>query len=105
MLLTKKFWRLHGKLHKWSCVKQSVFSIVTTVDYKTNVDSTTSKLLDIACSLEFSAAYLQPVSSVFLSHKSANSIFNRLFSAQANKLDNACSVLFITNFMLNCSFR
>jgi hypothetical protein len=38
-----------------------------------------------ACSFELSAAYFQPANSVFLSHKSANSTFNRLFSAQANK--------------------
>jgi hypothetical protein len=34
------------------------------------------------CSLELSAAYFQSASSVFLSHKSANSIFSRLFSAK-----------------------
>jgi hypothetical protein len=39
-----------------------------------------------ACSLELSAAYFQSVNSVFLSHKSANSIFSRLFSVQATKL-------------------
>jgi hypothetical protein len=39
-----------------------------------------------ARSLELSVAYFQPASSVFLSHKSANSTFSRLFSAQANKL-------------------
>jgi hypothetical protein len=38
-----------------------------------------------ACSLELSAAYFQPASSVFFSHKSANSTFSHLFSAQANK--------------------
>jgi hypothetical protein len=35
--------------------------------------------------LELSAAYFQPVSSIFLSH-TANNTFSRLFSAQANKL-------------------
>jgi hypothetical protein len=40
-----------------------------------------------ACSLELSAAYFQSANSIFLSHKSANSILSRLFSAQANKLD------------------
>jgi hypothetical protein len=39
----------------------------------------------VACSLRLLAAYFQPVSSVFLSRKSGNSIFSRLFSAQANK--------------------
>jgi hypothetical protein len=38
-----------------------------------------------ACSLEFLAAYFQPASSVFLSHKSADSTFSRLFSAQVIK--------------------
>jgi hypothetical protein len=40
----------------------------------------------ITCSLKLSAAYFQPASNVFLSHKSANGTFNRLFLAQANKL-------------------
>jgi hypothetical protein len=39
-----------------------------------------------ACSLELSAAYFQPASGVFLSHKSVNNIFSCLFSAQANRL-------------------
>jgi hypothetical protein len=39
-----------------------------------------------ACSLELSAAYFQSANGVFLSHKSANGTFSRLFSAQANKL-------------------
>jgi hypothetical protein len=38
-----------------------------------------------AYSLELSAAYFQPANSVFLSHKSVNSTFSRLFSAQANQ--------------------
>jgi hypothetical protein len=38
--------------------------------------------------LKLSAAYFQPASSVVLSHKSANSTFNGLFSAQTNKLYN-----------------
>jgi hypothetical protein len=44
-----------------------------------------SILCTSACSFELSVAYFQPVSSVFLSHKSANSTFSRLFSTQANK--------------------
>jgi hypothetical protein len=39
-----------------------------------------------ACLLELSAAYFQPASIVFLSHKSANSTFSCLFSGQTNKL-------------------
>jgi hypothetical protein len=39
-----------------------------------------------ACSLELSAVYFQLVGSVFLSHKSVNSTFSRLFLVEANKL-------------------
>jgi hypothetical protein len=39
-----------------------------------------------ACLLDLLAAYFQPASYIFLSHKSANNIFSRLFSAQANEL-------------------
>jgi hypothetical protein len=34
---------------------------------------------------KLSAAYFQPANNIFLSYKSVNSIFMRLFSAQANK--------------------
>jgi hypothetical protein len=40
----------------------------------------------IACSLELSAAYFQLPNSVFLSHKSANNTFSRLFSAREQAL-------------------
>jgi hypothetical protein len=43
-----------------------------------------------ACSLELSAVYFQSASSVFLSHKPANSIFSRLFSAQALYVSDLC---------------
>jgi hypothetical protein len=46
----------------------------------------TWKIKNSVCSLELSAAYFQSASSIFLSHKSANSTFGRLFSAQANTL-------------------
>jgi hypothetical protein len=36
--------------------------------------------------LELLTAYFQPSSSIFLSYKSVNSTFSRLFLAQANKL-------------------
>jgi hypothetical protein len=36
----------------------------------------------VACLLELSATYFQSASSVFLSHKSANSTFSSLFSTQ-----------------------
>jgi hypothetical protein len=39
-----------------------------------------------SCSLELSAAYFQPASSVFSHNKSASSTFSRLFSFQANML-------------------
>jgi hypothetical protein len=39
-----------------------------------------------ACSLELLAAYFHSANSVFLSRKSVNSTFSRLFSAPANKL-------------------
>jgi hypothetical protein len=48
----------------------------------------------IASSLELSAAYFQSASSVFLSHRSANSTFSRLFSAQANEPMKGLDTLF-----------
>lgn len=37
------------------------------------------------CSFELLASYFQPVSNIFLSYKSTNGIFSRLFSVEANK--------------------
>jgi hypothetical protein len=60
------------------------------------INSSSKRTYEItACLLDLLVAYFQPANCVFLSHKSANNIFSRLFSTQANELLMGGSFFFI----------